>query len=503
MKKFLLILPALLFSFISLSGSVTYSIHFDKSKIRTEEIAYDGADYTLVKYDGLAQYGGINQASLPGMEYYVSVPFNADDFTIDVKTENLSEITLPSPLFIEPPYCCSEDQYEMDESTDGPSLTFTAHAINSPGGFWKGIYKVVCITVAPLIQQPDSDNLIFCEDITVTLNWTPKFMSDIKNCVPFNNSDPTALSYVQSKVINPEDTEKYRYDWRRPEPGSRMVVEGRTWWYETFARASAFAKRYLEIGIGIREEVEIDGVRWHKIKVVADRILDANAELLEMGEKDLCIGYIRETPEDVYVMLDKEGIEQHDVLKELIWNTGWHFENGRPYLLYHFGFTGDRFVMGDTGGGNEFFSVNYTVDSRETISYGNYRYVQDLIKSDSELLHQHETEYLQIEGIGQFSSEDYPCGELFFVPMYPPLAGYGYDVMKLRYVTNARNNRVIYEREGGLKLWQELGVANVEADATEAPARWYNLQGVEVAEPDGAGVYLKVSGSRAEKIIVR
>lgn len=495
MKHVLLLVLGLLTGAVSLSGSITYKIHFYQSKLRTSQLSFDGKDYTEVEYDGLYNTCEFGQASLPCQSISFAVPFDAGDFKIDCKVENVSEIAIKAPVYDNP----NINWDGSIEYGDGEPLLDNIMYVTS--GFMKGAYRYLDMSILPIIQKVGTDNLYFCADITVTIDWTPKLFSEIRQ-YPSGNYNENDNRHVKESVVNPEDVDRYKYDPHRPDPGSRMVVEGRTWWYETFARASVYEKRYLEIGIGIREEVEVDGVRWHKIKVVADRILDANAELLEIGEKDLCIGYIRETPEDVYVMLDSEGIRQHDVLAELIANTGWYFEDGKPYLLYHFGFIGDKFVMGFPSGDRDLYSVNCEVDSRETVSYGSYRYVRDLIKSDGELLHQEEKEYFQIEGIGQFSSEDYPCGELFFVPMYPPLADFGYDVMKLRYVTNSRNNRVIYEREGGLKLWKELGVANVEADAAEAPVRWFNLQGIEVAGPDVPGIYLKVSGGRAEKITV-
>lgn len=53
---------------------------------------------------------------------------------------------------------------------------------------------------------------------------------------------------------------------------------------------------------------------------------------------------------------------------------------------------------------------------------------------------------------------------------------------------------------------KKSGVDNVADDAAageETATIWYNLQGVRVAAPDAPGVYIKVSGDRSEKVVVR
>ena len=44
-------------------------------------------------------------------------------------------------------------------------------------------------------------------------------------------------------------------------------------------------------------------------------------------------------------------------------------------------------------------------------------------------------------------------------------------------------------------------VEDIEA-AEAAPARYYNLQGVEVANPEN-GLYIRVSGDKATKVIIK
>ena len=48
------------------------------------------------------------------------------------------------------------------------------------------------------------------------------------------------------------------------------------------------------------------------------------------------------------------------------------------------------------------------------------------------------------------------------------------------------------------------GVDDVLYDGdAEGNAEWYNLQGVRIEEPTSAGVYIRVIGKNAEKVVIR
>lgn len=46
------------------------------------------------------------------------------------------------------------------------------------------------------------------------------------------------------------------------------------------------------------------------------------------------------------------------------------------------------------------------------------------------------------------------------------------------------------------------GVADITADDDDAPVLWYNLQGVQIAEPTAAGIYIRRQGARAVKVVI-
>ena len=48
----------------------------------------------------------------------------------------------------------------------------------------------------------------------------------------------------------------------------------------------------------------------------------------------------------------------------------------------------------------------------------------------------------------------------------------------------------------------EAGIEGVEIDSNNAPAVYYNLQGVKVANPEN-GVFIKVQGGKVSKVLVK
>lgn len=54
-----------------------------------------------------------------------------------------------------------------------------------------------------------------------------------------------------------------------------------------------------------------------------------------------------------------------------------------------------------------------------------------------------------------------------------------------------------------IAIGETLGIGAIEADSPDVPVEWYTLQGIKVASPSSPGVYIRRSGSIAEKIIIR
>lgn len=46
------------------------------------------------------------------------------------------------------------------------------------------------------------------------------------------------------------------------------------------------------------------------------------------------------------------------------------------------------------------------------------------------------------------------------------------------------------------------GVTDITTDDSDAPVQWFNLQGIEIAEPTSAGIYVRRQGARAVKVVL-
>lgn len=114
------------------------------------------------------------------------------------------------------------------------------------------------------------------------------------------------------------------------------------------------------------------------------------------------------------------------------------------------------------------------------------------------------------EGLGITSignGEECGFNELFYAPFGVALSGMRkYEAPKLRYVTDGDENTVIYTGKGGFRLWDNYnGVESVITDGesvSAAEVRYYNLQGQPVSDPRPGGMYIRMDGGCATKVIL-
>lgn len=116
------------------------------------------------------------------------------------------------------------------------------------------------------------------------------------------------------------------------------------------------------------------------------------------------------------------------------------------------------------------------------------------------------TDLTIIEGIGAYSS-DKEHMSLFFAPMTDNAAQSEFTIPMLRFVTDLVNNyrdKVIFQAAGGHRQWDEMvSSPDIESTPVDEPARWYSVDGVEVSGPQAPGIYVKVVGSTATKVVVK
>lgn len=72
---------------------------------------------------------------------------------------------------------------------------------------------------------------------------------------------------------------------------------------------------------------------------------------------------------------------------------------------------------------------------------------------------------------------------------------------KLFNITN--EGLTLAAKDGNLILTKKVssGVEDVMAEDADAPAEWFNLQGIRVANPEN-GIYIRRQGSKVEKVVL-
>lgn len=268
-------------------------------------------------------------------------------------------------------------------------------------------------------------------------------------------------------------------------PGHKsMLVEGRTWWY--------YIDHYLykendsaEFGFSIGEEVEIDGVKWHKIEIVAEK--DYKDGACTYVETPVTVAYMCEEGDKVYTAYF-DGVESSKFLTGL---TLYFEGEAHTELIFEYKNIGDTFIVGSDDTPYSDYEVLTIHNITQVSNSGNEYTLYDCWDTAPDRWPGMQF----IEGLGSISN-------LFFEPLRRDITSYmKYNSPQLRYVT-APDGTIIYEGIGGYKQWEESSVGNITVEGY-GDARWYNLQGVEIESPSAPGIYIRRSTTGPEKLMIR
>lgn len=76
-----------------------------------------------------------------------------------------------------------------------------------------------------------------------------------------------------------------------------LVVEGRTWWYESDNKGS---NDPIDYGITIGKSVNLYGRTWNEVKVIKSMLHSSEGVWHDCKDEDIVVGYIREDNSKVY-----------------------------------------------------------------------------------------------------------------------------------------------------------------------------------------------------------
>ena len=295
----------------------------------------------------------------------------------------------------------------------------------------------------------------------------------------------------------------------------KMVVKDRTWWYNIEKTDGTkcdilTSDWHSEFGIQIGEEVEIDGVKWHEINVVKRGDGEYHFGQIIQDEYPICISYIREEDENVYVLLDDDLLAAYPLIHKVMQHSRWAkyvSSDPKEILVYHFGKEGDKFEMG-AGADAAACQITSVYNGTNIFEGWNIEtsFVANSVKlAEAGFLNDY-TDLTVIEGIGVYSS-DKEHMSLFFAPMTDNAAESEFTIPMLRFVTDLVDNyrdRVIFQAAGGHRQWDEMvSSPDIETSPADRATRWYGVDGVEVSAPQAPGIYVKVTGSTATKVVVK
>lgn len=294
----------------------------------------------------------------------------------------------------------------------------------------------------------------------------------------------------------------------------RMVIKNRTWWYH-LDRCDGTVPGMCgtwnsEFGIQIGDEVEIDGIMWHEMNVVKRGDGNYYHGMIVEDEYPICISYIREEGDNVYALLDKTRLSAYPQLMQIMQHSRW-----APYIsdspeevtLYHFGNENDIYEMGAAAETAVCAIRSVTTEEFECFDFDNVTHTVERVRVDKPGFMDGYTEFTVVEGVGAFSADKEHIS-LFFAPFTDNTYESEYEIPVLSYVTDGdyrhTSPTVVFEGAGGWAQWEYLvSSPDIEVSDRQPSARWYSIDGVEVTEPLTPGVYVKIAGNSASKVVVR
>ena len=269
----------------------------------------------------------------------------------------------------------------------------------------------------------------------------------------------------------------------------KLAIEGRTWWYKS--QFMAYPKEQ-EFGIKIGEEVTVDGEKWNKVTLCMYNEAHHPDSTATIKTDTLTVGYIKDDGINISTKTTIKPVNCEALADTRFFDLYLNAEN----TDYTFGEIGSQGFYGNQNDGlSQFYSINKIT---ELSNSGNtYRVFQGIGQKNESGFGYLNIPYEYIEGIGH---------PKYFMMLpfhndYTTLLRWGEP--KLAYVTDGDDNHVIYEAAGGKKLWELAGIEAVTVDSDNAQPEWFTLQGVKIDEPTATGVYIRRTGSRSEKVVVK
>lgn len=297
----------------------------------------------------------------------------------------------------------------------------------------------------------------------------------------------------------------------------KMVVKGRAWWYNleksNGTPCDLNSDWHSEFGIQIGDEVEINGSAWHELNVIKRGDGNYYHGMIIEDEYPICISYIREENNNIYALFDYDLLAEYPPLLKVMQTGRWaRFISKEPeeVQIYHFGTEGESYLMGSD---SEFancailstYKKHFDYDQLECSDTETDHVVANVILNEAGFMEDYSS-FTVVEGIGAYDT-DKEHMSLFFAPFTDNTAESEFATPVLRFVTpdaDLNQTHVIFQAAGGYRQWtQIISAPAVETDSDSQSEFWYGIDGIRVTAPLAPGIYIRVAGGEASKVIVK
>ncbi|MFH1014259.1 MAG: C25 family cysteine peptidase [Thermoplasmatota archaeon] len=188
------------------------TVHFSPPTFST--IQANNMTFTQIHIEGCQLNGSIGEPLLPMHPIHILVPLGKTPSTITITKEeplDYSSFIIDTPLFPqqeERPFCIPDDgnDFSMNEQLYQSDKPLNTNSFSNEGVSELKGYDILTLYVYPMDYTPDSSTLIFYQDMTLTISWSPSSDTN-KNDFLRDNDDDRA--FLASFVENPEILNSY------------------------------------------------------------------------------------------------------------------------------------------------------------------------------------------------------------------------------------------------------------------------------------------------------
>ncbi|MDE6491533.1 MAG: hypothetical protein K2L37_00070, partial [Lactobacillus sp.] len=167
-----LLVAAFLAASFGMHASYRHTVHTPVSDLQLKQVVVDSVIYVEPVIDGYYNAGVVGEPSLPLTTICVSVPYNAENFTIIYNTNDSTSIKTEVPLYRNPIPVTSNGKV-LPLAKLGKKDPEDSQPVKLMGvSFIGGINKVVKVGISPFCYKEEDNSLLCYSSIDVTLNWS-------------------------------------------------------------------------------------------------------------------------------------------------------------------------------------------------------------------------------------------------------------------------------------------------------------------------------------------